>query len=302
MKVTILGNNSALPAYGRFPTAQIVEVQDQYFLVDCGEGAQMRMQQYGVRSSRIQHIFISHVHGDHYLGLVGFVSSQSLLGRVRPMHIYCPAKVKEFVSMQLPWGLGFDIEYHITDDAEHRVLLETDKLRVSCFPVYHSVPTHGFIFCEKKRKRKLIPRKLQEYEIPKYFYRQLTEGQDYIAQDGTCIKNEWLTEPGLPPKKYVFAADSRYAPEILPDIEGADLLYHEATYLHDQLPKAIDRFHTTARQAGELAAQANVGRLLIGHFSSKYKKLEPFLEEARMYFPETELAIEGMSFEVRSGE
>jgi ribonuclease Z len=297
MKVTILGNNSALPAHGRYPTSQVVDINDQLFLMDCGEGSQMRMHQYGIKSQRINHIFISHIHGDHYLGLVGYISSLSLLGREKELHIYCPAKIKEYIIIQMPWSLGFEIVFHLIGDMERKVLVETEKFSVSCFPVYHSVPTHGFLFTEKKRKRVLIPKKLQEYEIPKYYYSKLAEGEDYIDKQGELVKNEWVATEGHPPKTYAYTADTRYAPEIVDDINQVDLLYHEATYLQDNMLKAIDRFHSTASQAAEIAKRADVGKLIIGHFSSKYKDLNPFLLESQQIFPSTELAFEGKTFE-----
>lgn len=298
MKVTILGNNSALPAHGRYPTAQVVNISEQLFLIDCGEGTQMRMQQFDVKSSRIDHIFISHIHGDHYLGLVGLISSQSLLGRERALYIYCPAKIKEYITMQMPWSLGFELHFYILSDSENTILLDTPKVQISCFPVFHSVPTHGFIFIEKKRKRVLLPNKLKDYEIPKYFYPRLAEGEDYVNQQGETILNEWVTEAGHLPKRYAYCADTRFASEILPIIQGVDLLYHETTYLSDNHEKAKLRFHSTTIEAATIAKDAQVKSLLIGHFSSKYKDLNPFLSEAQSIFNNTMLAIEGQSFEV----
>jgi ribonuclease Z len=298
MKVTILGNNSALPAHGRYPTAQVVNISEQLFLIDCGEGTQMRMQQFDIKSSRIDHIFISHIHGDHYLGLVGLISSQSLLGRQRALYIYCPVKIKEYITMQMPWSLGFDLHFHILSDAENSILVDTPKVQVSCFPVYHSVPTHGFLFIEKKRKRVLLPNKLKDYEIPKYFYPRLAEGEDYINQLGEIILNEWVTEVGHLPKSYAYTADTRFAPEIVSSIQGVDLLYHETTYLRDNYEKAKMRFHSTTIEAATIAKEAQVKTLLIGHFSSKYKDLNPFLTEAQSIFNVTMLAIEGQTFEI----
>lgn len=297
MKVTVLGNNSALPAFGRYPTSQIVQVHEHLFLVDCGEGAQMRMQQFGIRSDRINHVFISHLHGDHYFGLVGFISSLSLKGRTRDLFLYCDASLKAIIDLQLPWDLGFKINYHFLKEGDAELLLKTDTLEVKSFPVYHSVPTHGFLFTEKKRKRRLLPDKLRQYEIPKYYYKKLSEGFDYTKQDGSIIKNEWVSEAGSPDKKYAFAADTRFAPEIVEHIFQADLLYHETTYLHDLIDKAAQRMHSTTLQAAEIARAAQVKKLLIGHFSSKYKNLEPFIAEVQTIFMSVELATEGSTFE-----
>ena len=298
MTVTILGNNSALPAHGRHPTAQVLNCQEQIYLIDCGEGTQMRLAECGFSASRINHVFISHFHGDHYLGLVGFISSQSLLGRVRPLHVYAPPELKPVIDLQLPWDLGFPLEFIPLQPFETQVFKVASTLEVTAFPVYHSVPTHGFVFREKKRRRKLLPEKVREYDIPKYFYRFLCEGLDYEMPDGSVIKNEWVTESGPPDPVYAFCADTRYAEEIVPFINNAHLLYHEATYLNDNIEKAKYRFHSTAAQAAEIALKANVGRLLIGHFSSKYRVLEPFLNEARAVFPATDLALEGETFAV----
>lgn len=296
MQLTILGNNSALPAYGRYPTAQVLEHEGQAFLIDCGEGAQMRMQQFGVKAGRIDHVFISHIHGDHYLGLVGFISSQALLSRVRPLHVYCPPEIREYVLMQLPWEPGFPLHFHLRQEGDRGVLLETNLIRVSCFPVFHSVPTHGFLFETKRRERQLLPEALREYEVPRYFYGRIAQGEDYRSPSGKIISNAWVTVPGPKPKRYAYCADTRYAPEIIPDIARADLLYHESTYLHEHLDKAELRLHSTARQAGEMAAAAGVTRLLLGHFSSKYRLLEPLLHEAQSAFAQTELALEGMVY------
>ena len=298
MTVTILGNNSALPAHGRHPTAQVLNCQEQIYLIDCGEGTQMRLAECGFSASRINHVFISHFHGDHYLGLVGFISSQSLLGRVRPLHVYAPPELKPVIDLQLPWDLGFPLEFIPLQPFETQVFKVASTLEVTAFPVYHSVPTHGFVFREKKRRRKLLPEKVREYDIPKYFYRFLCEGLDYEMPDGSVIKNEWVTESGPSDPVYAFCADTRYAEEIVPFINNAHLLYHEATYLNDNIEKAKYRFHSTAAQAAEIALKANVGRLLIGHFSSKYRVLEPFLNEARAVFPATDLALEGETFAV----
>ncbi len=298
MKVTILGNNSALPAYGRYPTAQVVDINEQLFLMDCGEGCQMRMQQFKIKSDRINHIFISHVHGDHYLGLVGLISSMSLKGRERDLYLFCPKEIKKIIELQLPFALSYTIHYHFLKDGKAETLVDEEKFQIDCFPVYHSVPTHGFKFTEKKRKRVLVPNNLRDYEIPKYFYKRLTDGEDYTYPNGEVIKNEWVTQAGLPQKVYCFGADTRFAPEIIPAIEQCDLLYHETTYTEENNEKATQRFHSTAKQAATIALEGKIKKLIIGHFSSKYKDLQPFLDEAKPIFENTELALEGMVFEI----
>lgn len=298
LKVTILGNNSALPAFGRCPTAQVLESDGQLYLLDCGEGTQMRMQQHGVKGDRIHHIFISHLHGDHYFGLVGFISSLSLKGRTRDLAIYCNKDLKKIIDLQLPWDLGFKLNYHFLEEGQYEVLYETERIEISAFPVYHSVPTHGFLFKEKKRKRILVPEKLKEYEIPRYYYKQLSEGLDYERKNGEVVSHKVVTLAGHPSKAYAFTADTRYAPELIDYIQGVDLLYHETTYLQDLHMKAAERLHSTTIQAAQIAKDAGVKKLIIGHFSSKYKNIEPFLEEVRTIFDASELAIEGVTFEV----
>jgi len=301
MKLTILGNNSALPAYGRFPTAQVLEIQNQLVLIDCGEGTQMRLQQFGIRRSRIRYILISHEHGDHFYGLIGLVSSFSLLGRTAPLDIFAPREVREQVLRQLTWDLGYPLTFHLLEPTQQGLLMENNLMTCTCFPVDHSVPTHGFKIVEKKRKRVLVPQRLQELEIPRYFYQNLSRGENYVKQDGTVIPNEWVTLPGPKPAVYVYAADTRYQPSLAEVCQGATLLYHEATYLHDNLDKAIQRKHSTAKEAGMLAAAAGAEHLLIGHFSSKYRYLEPLLMEARAEFPACDLALEGASWHIEPG-
>jgi ribonuclease Z len=298
VKITILGSNSALPAFGRNPTAQVVEIDGTWILLDCGEGTQMRMQMYQIPSDKINHVFISHLHGDHYFGLVGLLSSYSLKGRTRALAVYCPKELVAIIQLQLPWELGFPIEYVFLEEGLRQELFSNDKFSLSAFPVYHSVPTHGLRIEEKKRKRKLIPEKLREFEIPNYYYKKLAEGYDYERADGSIILNEWVTQPGPKIKRYAYTADTRYAPEIIEDIKEVDLLFHETTYLKEMEAKAAMRLHSTTLQAATLAHEAKVGRLLIGHFSSKYKNVEPFLTECSNVFPNTTLALEGITFEI----
>lgn len=298
MKITILGNNSALPAYGRNPTAQVVQIANEILLLDCGEGTQMRLKLYEIKSQRINHIFISHAHGDHYFGLVALISSMSLLGRTNKLFLYCNEFIKQVIDLQLQWDLGFQIEYVFLKENEEKVLISNEQFEVRCFPVFHSVATHGFYFLEKNRKRRLLPEKVQEFEIPQYFYKQLTSGLDYVDKNGVTIKNEWVTLEGLSDKSYAFAADTIFNVDICKYFMHTDLLYHETTYLKVDEAKAKLRFHSTAHQAACIARQADCKQLIIGHFSSKYKDLNPFLTEAKEVFENTALALEGITFVV----
>ncbi|MEZ5047056.1 MAG: ribonuclease Z [Chitinophagaceae bacterium] len=298
MTLTILGNNSALPAFGRHPTAQYLEHQNHAYLIDCGEGTQMQLQLYKKKRGAIHYIFISHIHGDHYLGLVGLLSSFALLGRTQDLYIFCPKEIKNYIEVQLTWDLGYTIHYDFLDTQEERILVDNKTMQVKCFPVSHSVPTHGFLFVEKKKKRKLVPQKIQSFEIPKYFYNQLSEGADYIKKDGTIIKNSELTTEGSKPRIYAYAADTCYDEKIIEYVQHAHVLYHETTYMQADIEKAKLRMHSTTEQAATLALKAQVDTLLIGHFSSKYKKLEPLLEECKSVFENTQLAIEGFEITI----
>ena len=301
MKIAILGNSSAIPAYGRFPTSQLVQVHQHHLLLDCGEGTQMKLQQYGLRAGQIDHIFISHAHGDHFFGLAPLVSSQSLLGRSRPLYIYGPPEVKQIIDLQLFWPLGFELIYRVLEEGERALLWQDDKTEIRCFPVMHSVPTHGFRITECHRKRKLIPEKLREFEIPKYYYAKLSDGFDYESKDGRIIINDWVSEEGVPSAHYVYTADTCYHEGLLDDIAGADILYHESTYLQSDIQKAHERMHATSIEAATMALKSKAKKLIIGHFSSRYKDLQPFLDEAISVFPNTVLALEGVIFNTGLG-
>ncbi len=298
MKLTILGNNSALPAYGRHPTAQLLEVNQQFHLIDCGEGTQMQLQLYGLSPFKIRCIYISHLHGDHYFGLVGLLSSLSLLGRTQELDLFGPPELKQIIDIQLVWELGYPLNFHALNFLDSVSIVDHKAVEVISFPVKHSIPTCGFQFIERKRKRILLPEKARELEVPKYFYAKLTEGADYTQTDGTIIPNEKLTLPGSLPKKYVYAADTQFLPGLKQYFSNADVLYHETTYLKADLAKAQLRMHATTVEAAEMALNSGVKKLLIGHFSSKYKNLSPFLEEAQTIFANTELALEGTTFDI----
>jgi ribonuclease Z len=297
--VTILGNNSALPAYERHPTAQVVTLNEHLFLIDCGEGTQMQLARYKVKRGKINHIFISHLHGDHYFGLMGLITSMSLLGREHDLHIYAPPPLKNIIELQLSvasTNLPFTLHFHPLE--QEGALIDHAKFSVSCFSTKHRIPCWGFIIREKKKPRKIDKEKITTYEIPAAYYERLKEGLDYETRSGGIIKNEWVTLPGIPPKSYAFCADTIYDESIAAKTKDVSLLYHETTYLKDLEARAADRFHSTTLQAAAIAKKANAQKLLIGHFSSKYETLEPFLEETIREFPNTQLAIEGVTYYV----
>lgn len=300
MKVTILGNNSALPAFGRNPTCQVVSVWGEDIMIDCGEGAQSQMHRHAVKWRKLSHIFISHMHGDHYFGLPGLINSMSLLGRTAPVYLYAPAPIMKMLQDIVDLA-GAELSYplHFTPLPEGSALLvDNDKFSVRCFPVEHRIPCHGFLIESKTRGRKILPAKCYEYEIPRYYYDKLKQGEDYERKDGTIIKNEVLTTEGPAPKKYAYCADTLYTDSFLEHIQGADTIYHETTYLHKEAEKAAARYHSTPIQAAEIAKKANAKQLLIGHYSSKYKDLYPFRDEARTVFENTLITLEGNSYDV----
>lgn len=297
--VTILGNNSAVPAFDRHPTSQVVTLDGANYLVDCGEGTQIQLIRYKIRRGKISHIFISHLHGDHYFGLIGLLNSFGLLGHQQELHVYGPAPLKDIIDLQLKvadTNLCFPLHIHPITQAA--TLVDNDKLTISCFRTNHRIECYGFCFREKKRLRKLDLEKAKAFEIPAVFYERLKDGEDYTRKDGTVIPNEAVTLPGETGKVYAYCADTRYDESLIPHIRAADLVYHETTYLDNLRERAESRFHSTTKQAAELALKAGVKKLLIGHFSSKYDTLEEFESEAREVFPNTDLALEGVCYEV----
>jgi ribonuclease Z len=297
LAVTILGNNSALPMFDRHPTAQVVTTGDRLFLVDCGEGTQIQMNRYKIRRSKIGHIFISHLHGDHYYGLIGLLNSMSLTGREDDLHIFGPPPLKEIIDLQLlhaDTSLSFDLFFHPL--GEDGILVDDDRISIRCFQVTHRIPCWGFLFQLKKNPRKVDPDRAAAAGIPASFFGKLKKGEDYVKENGECVPNESVTIPAPPGRSYAYCADTRFQPSIAETARNVGLLYHEATYLDDQRSKAHFRFHSTARQAATIAAEANAGRLLLGHFSSKYEMLDAFREEATQVFPNTEVCREGVTY------
>ncbi len=299
LSVTILGNNSAVPAFNRHPTSQVVSHDGTNYLVDCGEGTQIQMIKYKVRRGKISHIFISHLHGDHYFGLVGLINTFSLLSHKQELHVFAPAPLQQIIEMQLnvaDSSLSYPLHFHTL--SEPGVLVDDEKIKISCFRTNHRIECYGFLFEEKHSKRKLLIDKIRELEIPVSFYTSLQNGLDYITPKGKVIANDSVTSAPERGKKYAFCADTKYDETIIPHIFDADMIYHETTYLDNLRDKAEERFHSTTKQAAEIARKAMVKKLLIGHFSSKYSTLESFLFETREVFPAAELAIEGNTYEI----
>lgn len=295
--VTILGNNSALPAFDRHPTAQVVTLDDQLFLVDCGEGTQIQLSKYRIRWGRINYIFISHLHGDHYFGLPGFIHTMGLLNREADLHLFAPAPLKEILELQFKAaGSALPFTLHFYELHGEGVLVRTDKFKVSCFMTKHRVPCWGFKFEQVKAPRKINIQKARIHNVPAVFFERLKAGDDFINGQGKIIKNALVTDPAPKPKSYAFCADNLFHEELIEKIAEVDILYHEATYLKDLPERAAARFHATTHHAALIAKMARAKKLLIGHFSSKYDKLDIFEQEAKEIFPDTELALEGATY------
>jgi len=299
LALTIIGNNSAIPAFGRHPTAQVLQTQDEAYLIDCGEGTQERLAEFKIKRNKINHIFISHLHGDHYFGLIGLLTSMGLLGRVNDLHLHAPALLEQIIQLQLDAAstvLPYKLYFHPL--GEEGPIANDKRLWIECFKTQHRIDCWGFVFREKKNPRSIIPEKVQAYEIPAAYYDALQKGQDYTTKKGVLISNEEVTIAAPSAKSYAYCADTIYTESFLDKIQGVDLIYHETTYLKDLHERATARFHSTTIQAAEIAKKAGAKKLLIGHFSSKYEVLDDFLVEAREVFENTELALEGACFRV----
>jgi ribonuclease Z len=298
-EVTILGSSSATPIFNRNPSAQALNINDRLYLVDCGEGTQQQMLRFDVKASRIDHIFISHLHGDHYLGLVGLLSSMHLNGRKKTLKLFGPPQLKEIIDLQLKYSdtvLQYQIDFIFTNADKAEVILDTTDITVETIPLDHRIACTGFLYKQKKRLKKIIKEKIIELNIPIQYYSDIKKGADYVAADGTVYKNADITSNPKEPKSYAYCSDTLYNESYFAQISNADLLYHESTFLNNMLDRAQSTYHTTALQAGEVAVKTHAKRLLIGHFSARYKTLNELLDEASSVFPNTELAVEGRTF------
>jgi ribonuclease Z len=298
-EVTILGSSSATPIFNRNPSAQALNINEHLYLIDCGEGTQQQMLRFDVKASRINHIFISHLHGDHYLGLVGLLSSMHLNGRTRTLKLFGPIALKEIIDLQLKYSdteLQYAIDFVPTHTDKAEVILENQDITVETIPLDHRIACTGFLFREKKRQKKIIKEKVSDLNIPVEYYSAIKKGADYVSPDGTLYKNTDITTNPQEPRTYAYCSDTLYNESYFHQISNADMLYHESTFLNNMLDRAQSTFHTTALQAGEVALQTHAKKLLIGHFSARYKTLNELLDEARSVFPDTELAVEGKTF------
>lgn len=300
MKLTILGSYSATPHTDKAPTAQLLETKGNRFLIDCGEGTQVRLRQHRVKFSQIKHIFISHLHGDHFYGLPGLISTFRLLGREAPLHVYGPKGIKEAILLLLKLAdswTNYPLHFHELDAKESVLIYSDDEVEVHTIPLRHRIYTNGFLFKELSGLRKINKAAVDQYRIDMSQFHKLKQGYDAVDSQGNIISNAQLTTDPIAPKSYAFCSDTAYFSELAQLVEGVDVMYHESTFLDDREELAQKTFHSTAKQAARVANQADVGQLLLGHFSSRYKSLDPFLEEAKTIFENTQLALDGMVFD-----
>jgi ribonuclease Z len=301
LKLTILGCHSATPRINAHPTAQFLEIKNHHFLIDCGEGTQVQLRKYGVKFSKIKHIFISHLHGDHFFGLIGLISTFRLLNRETELHIYGPKGIKEIITLQLKLSNSwthYPLLFHELTNTNSELIFEDDKVEVHTIPLDHRIYTNGFLFKEKIGERKLNMEAITNCsEIEVCDYQNLKNGRDFTLQNGNLIKNEQLTSDPPKPLSYAFCSDTSYFPEIVPLIKNVNCLYHETTFLKDKETLAITTKHSTAEQAAQIAKLANVQQLIIGHYSGRYKNIEAFKAEAQKIFENIQLAKEGEVFD-----
>lgn len=298
-EIIVLGSSSATPAYNRNPSAQLLNINEKFYLIDCGEATQNQLNKFKLKSSRIDYIFISHLHGDHYLGLVGLLSTMHLNGRVKEIHVFGPPQLKEIIDLQLMVSetkLRYEVIFHFTHTEYTEQIFENNDVTVETIILNHRIPTTGFLIKEKPRKRKINTARLEEYDVPLEYIPLLKNGIDYSDKHGNVIPNAELTFDPTPARSFAYCSDTLYNENFIEQIEGVNFLYHEATFLHELIDRAVETYHTTALQAGIIAKKANVKQLMIGHFSARYRDLEPLLAEAKTEYENTVLAIEGEKY------
>ncbi len=299
MKLTILGCYSATPRALTNTTSQVLEINNHMFLIDCGEGTQVELRKHKIKFNRIKHIFISHLHGDHFFGLVGLISTFRLLTRETDLHIYGPKGIKEVVTLQMKLAdswTNYNLIFHELTSENSELIFEDEEVEVHTIPLNHRIYTNGYLFKEKEGNRKLDMGLVEAAHINVAYYRKLAQGFDVVNDDGELIKNETVTKPGLKPKSYAFCSDTMYKEDIVPIIKNVDVLYHESTFLEKHAHLAPKTKHSTAREAASIAKQANVGTLLLGHYSTRYDSLNSFKEEAQEVFENVELCEDGKTF------
>ena len=300
-KVYILGCGSALPTLRHNPSSQIVELRDKQFMVDCGEGTQLQLRRSKINFTRIGHVFISHLHGDHCFGLIGMISSFGMLGRTAPLHIYAHGDLEPLLRQQLDYfcqGLEFKVEMHPIDPTQNKVIYEDKSLTVTTIPLEHRVPCCGFLFREKELLPHIRRDMIDMYGIPLSQINNIKNGIDWTSPEGVVIPASRLTTPADKARSYAYCSDTTFKPEIVPMLEGVDTIYHESTYADEDRPRARKHYHSTASEAAQIASAAKAGKLILGHFSARYNNEMTMLEQARKIFPNTLLASEGSTIEL----
>lgn len=295
--LNILGCGSALPTTRHNASSQVINLRDKLYMIDCGEGTQLQMRKMKIKFSRLNHIFISHLHGDHCLGLPGLVSTLGMLGRMGDLFVYGPAEVGEYVQViekLFCQGSPFQMKFQAVDTNNYNLVMEDRSVSVYSLPMKHRVPCCGYLFVEKERSPHIIREMIDFYKIPISKIELIKQGADFVTEEGEVIPNKSLTRPAEPAKRYAYCSDTAFFPKIVPYIEGVDLLYHEATFLEADSARAYETFHSTTKQAASIARDAQVKKLLIGHYSARYIDLLPLEKEARSIFHNTLLANEGM--------
>jgi len=300
-EVLILGSSAATPTANRNPTAQLLNIAERFFLIDCGEGTQMQMRKYKARFQSINHIFISHLHGDHFYGLPGFLASMHLLGRKNDLTIYGPKELEDIIEIihkHSDTHLNYSLKFVHTQNTSKQLLYEDEKVEVYSIPLKHRIATTGYLFKEKPLLRNIDKYKLEKLNVSFAEIHKLKLGMDAIDNNGNTIKNIDLTLEPQPPRSYAFCSDTKFFEELANDIKDVDVLYHESTFLEDKKDRAKQTFHSTAKQAAEMALLSNAKKLVLGHFSARYGNLDEFLNEAKSIYQNTELAVEGITFSI----
>ena len=299
MKLTILGCYAATPRTLTNPTSQVLEINNEIFLIDCGEGTQVELRRKKIKFSKIKHVFISHLHGDHFFGLIGLISTFMLLNRKTELHIYGPKGIKEIILLQLKvansWT-AYPLYFHELENSEPEEILETKKVTVETIPLKHRIYTNGFLFREKPADRKLLIEEVEKYEIDVAYYKGIKKGKNAVLPNGNIIPNSELTADPEPPKSYAFCSDTAFHPPIAAQIRDVTVLYHESTFLEEHRELASSTGHSTAKQAAEIAEAASVKCLILGHYSTRYDSIEKFRQEASETFPAVELGQDGKEF------
>ena len=301
MKLTILGSSASTPKINKYTTSQLLRIKNHHILIDCGEGIQMQLRKLKINFSKISHIFISHLHGDHYFGLIGLISTFRLLGRDSDLNIYAPEGLQELINMQLKLSsswLNYKVYFHTLKSKCQKTIFNNQDFTVKTIPLNHRIYTNGFLFEEKFHERNIYKPKIKEYNLKIDDIKKIKNGDDILFQDGKKLKNSFFLKDPKKSKSYAFCSDTAYHADIIKLVSSVNCLYHESTFLDSHSDLAKKTKHSTASDAAKIGSAANVGKLILGHFSNRYKSQEKFLSEAKIHFKNVELAIEGTEFDI----